>query len=99
MLITQQPKARIVHKNVWTKSGQEMLGVFLVVEYLGEVRFKVISLRPVDTVFSTAQYYLPQAPIKTNSLFSYTKKGEKIISPYKNLLYFISQLTRGPSFR
>jgi hypothetical protein len=101
MLVSKQPKAQIIRKNVRTKSGQEMFGVFLIVEYFGELRVKVISLTPINPLGKKDsvknQYYLPQTKTKNNSCYSYTKKEGKIVSPYKNLLYFVSQLTRGPS--
>ncbi len=99
----------IVERIVRTKSGQLVRAVFLVSEYQGELRVRLISASPIQKSTGIRNYELgirnkilciSGACAKSPAITSEHHIYREIVSPFFNKLeFFVSQLTRAPSFK
>jgi len=98
MLVTQ-PKKRIVQKILRTETGEFIRATFLVVEWQGQIRGRLISTEavPAHNLDERRTPALPYVCEKEVSDFTYTPNLHDIVSPYSTHSFFVSQPTRAPS--
>ena len=72
------------------------MATLLVIEVRGTFQVKIISARPIET--ATPILALPAPVVFSAPTQLITKAVERIISPYHDLAFFMSQPTRAPSF-
>jgi hypothetical protein len=101
MLSIRQPKSQIIERILRTKTGEYVRATFLVVEYQGQVKAKLLSAEPVafeHTDFESTVVQALPAPI-TRAIFEVVQelKLESIVSPYSDFAFLMSQPTRAPS--
>ena len=99
MLITQ-PKAKILRKIIQSPTGEYVLATFVVTEFQGTFKARLVSVEalPQSDFEKPVAVSLPlpkKQPVIISKLISST---EKIVSPFQELLFFVSQPTRAPSF-
>jgi hypothetical protein len=106
-MLTLAPQQNIVEKVLKTRAGGYVRARFLVVEYQGQVRVKLLSATPIgaseafasEVVNAAAVQALP-APV-ARAIFEFTKslQLESVVYPYLATKAILkSQPTRAPSF-
>ncbi len=93
-------RAKIVERRIFDKSGNEYQASFLVVFKGGKFFWKVVSLVPVDSNFDSNDSRLcllcgSKKYIENRNIF---RKFSERVSPYLQNQFFVSQMTRAPSF-
>jgi len=97
--VIHQKQSQIFEKVV-LRNGKPFLVRFVVVEREGKLRGKVISCEAVETLAGESadtKQYLP-FDIGPATHAEETRTFDAIVSPYTSLEFFISQMTRAPSF-
>ncbi len=92
-LICQETK--IVQK-VIHKEGEAYLASFLVVNSGGNISWKIIYIAPIEK--TAPEILLLEPKDQTENTPEIKTHFDGIISPYFDLLFFISQPTRAPNF-
>ncbi len=98
MLVTQ-PKSKILRKIIQSPTGEYVLATFVVAEFQGTFKARLVSVEalPQSDFEKPVAVSLPlpkRQPIAISTLIFFV---DKIISPYQELLFFVSQPTRAPS--
>ncbi len=102
-MLTLAPQQNIVEKVLKTRAGGYVRARFLVVEYQGQVRVKLLSATPISAAEAfapeTANVQALPAPV-IRAIFAFIKslQLESVTSPYFNTEAILtSQPTRAPS--
>jgi hypothetical protein len=101
MLTIRQPKTKVLERIIRAKTGEFVLATFLVVEYQGQVRAKLLSIAPLtqeQAEFQASAIKALPAPLVKTVFEKVLTFGEEIISPFVDFSFFVSQPTRAPSF-
>ncbi len=104
-MLTLAPQQNIVEKVLKTRAGGYVRARFLVVEYQGQVRVKLLSATPIEAseVFSASAVAAVQAlpaPVE-HTVFEFIKslQLESVVYPHLAIKAILkSQPTRAPSF-
>ena len=98
-MLVLRPQTKIVSKILRKKSGELVRAFFLVSEIEGKYFVKLLKTEPVvSSDFETAKETLLAGKTAGDSAVEFVKSlGRQIVSPYFDLNFFISQLTRAPS--
>lgn len=101
-MLTLAPQQNIVEKVLKTRAGGFVRARFLVVEYQGQVRVKLLSATPIEAseAFATATTLALPAPI-VRAIHEFVRilELESVVSPYFDTEAILnSQPTRAPSF-
>ncbi len=92
-LICQETK---IVKKVIHREGEAFLASFLVINSGGNISWKIIDIAPLEERVS--EIILIEAEKQTEKRQKIKTHFDGIISPYFDLLFFISQPTRAPNF-
>jgi hypothetical protein len=98
MLVTQ-PKSKILRKIIQSPTGEYVLATFVVAEFQGTFKARLVSVEalPQSDFEKPVAVSLPlpkKQPVVISTLVSFV---ERIVSPFQELLFFVSQPTRAPS--
>lgn len=108
-MLALKSQEKIIERIVRTKTGQLVRAVFLVSEYQGELKVRLLSVRPVSQPTDRITNHESRITNKTLCLSGKCAKSPvitserhtftEILSPFFNKLeFFVSQPTRAPSF-
>jgi hypothetical protein len=99
-MLQVKSQGKIVEKIVRTKTGEYVLAVFLVEDFGGEFKVRVISVKPIEKLAGAIEKVkcLSGCSLKSPAVISYRHKYHSVVSPFfNNLEFFVSQPTRAPS--
>jgi hypothetical protein len=98
-MLVEQAKKQIVEKIFQTENGHYVRATFLVVEFAGQVRAKIIKTEPISSeIFESAKpLALPEAKTTEVANFAPYISREPKVSPYFEFSFFVSQPTRAPA--
>lgn len=101
-MLTLAPQQNIVEKVLKTRAGGYVRARFLVVEYQGQVRVKLLSATPIEASEAFAAAATPALPapiVRAVHEFVRTLELDSVASPYFDTEAILnSQPTRAPSF-
>ena len=100
-MLALKSQGKIVERVVRTKTGEQVLAMFLVVEENGELKVQLLSVKPILKVTGTKSptVCLSGNCLKSPAIVSYRHNYHSVVSPFFNLFeFFVSQPTRAPSF-
>lgn len=106
-MLTIAPQQNIVEKVLKTRAGGYVRARFLVVEYQGQVRVKLLSATPIASTEAFAEGVAPAVSVQAlpapveHAVFEFIKslQLESVASPYFDTETILnSQPTRAPSF-
>ncbi|MEI6345980.1 MAG: hypothetical protein WCO79_01990 [bacterium] len=101
-MLTLAPQQNIVEKVLKTRAGGYVRARFLVVEYQGQVRVKLLSATPIEAAeaFATPTIQALPAPVEL-AVFEFVQslQLESVVYPHLTIKAILkSQPTRAPSF-
>lgn len=98
MLSLCQTKNQVFERVLRTKTGDFVLATFLVYEYQGRVKARLISAVPIENA-DTESYAIKAlpAPILKTVYEKTLSFGEAILSPFSDFAFLMSQPTRAPA--
>ena len=99
-MLQVKSQGKIVEKIVRTKNGEYVLAVFLVEDFGGEFKVRVLSVKPIDKLVGATlkAKCLSGCSLESPAVISYRHKYHSLVSPFfNNLEFFVSQPTRAPS--
>ena len=99
-MLTIRPQSRIVSKILRKKSGEFVRAYFLISEIEGKYFVKLLKTEAIasDNFRTSEETLLPGNTVGDSAVEFVKSLGREIVSPYFDLNFFISQLTRAPSF-
>ncbi len=98
MLVTQ-PKSKILRKIIQSPTGEYVLATFIVAEFQGTFKARLVSVEalPQSDFEKPVTVSLPlpkKQPVAISTVVSFV---DRVVSPFQELLFFVSQPTRAPS--
>lgn len=99
-MLTLYQKPQFVERVVTDRNGRCFRLVFLVASINGELKARLVSAIPLGGSFKCASEVpcLPVAASEPANDTPYLPASTPVVSPYLELLFFVSQPTRAPSF-
>lgn len=104
MLTIEHAQSQIIERILRTKTGELAKVSFLVVEYQGKVRARVIAIEPVkslggETSCPTSSNFLIAGKCAKKFEATLQRVFSEFVSPYFELNFLMSQPTRAPARR
>jgi hypothetical protein len=98
-MLTLGPKSRTIERILKTPTGGFVRATFLVVEFQGQVKAKLIKAEAIEApkALSAAVLALPGTVLRPTFETVLSIGRELIVSPYVNFDFFNAQPTRAPN--
>ncbi len=97
-MLTPYSQSQFIEKVFTDVNGRQFRMVFLVAIVNGEVKGRLVSVQPIaSSIKYSGIPCLPVSCPKNTTVTEYVAAFTPVVSPYNELLFFVSQPTRAPS--